>query len=104
MSDEIQVQISGIRYKVNSTEWVVDSSDAARGLTSVRDLVEYLQTVDPASYSGIDTENPQGSIRVNMQRANLRTSLEPMHPSAPEGERWAFVAFNTERKKGGYLN
>lgn len=104
MSDEIQVQISGIRYKVNSTEWVVDSSDAAKGLSSVRDLVEYLQTVDPASYSGIDTDNPQGTIRVNMQRANLRTSLEPMHPSAPEGERWAFVAFNTERKKGGYLN
>lgn len=104
MSDEIQVQISGIRYKVNSTEWVVDSSDTAKGLSSVRDLVEYLQTVDPASYSGIDTDNPQGTIRVNMQRANLRTSLEPMHPSAPEGERWAFVAFNTERKKGGCLN
>lgn len=104
MSDEIQVQISGIRYKVNSTEWVVDSSDTAKGLSSVRDLVEYLQTVDPASYSGIDTDNPQGTIRVNMQRANLRTSLEPMHPSAPEGERWAFVAFNTERKKGGHLN
>lgn len=104
MSNETEVQISGIRYKVNSTEWVVDSSDAAKGLSSVRDLVEYLQTVDPASYSGIDTDNPQGTIRVNMQRANLRTSLEPMHPSAPEGERWAFVAFNTERKKGGYLN
>ena len=104
MSDETQVQISGIRYKVNSTEWVVDTSDTAKGLGSVRDLVEYLQTVDPASYSGIDTENPQGSIRVNMNRANLRTLLTPMHPSAPEGERWALDQFNTERKKGGYLN
>ena len=31
MSDETQVQISGIRYKVNSTEWVVDTSDTAKG-------------------------------------------------------------------------
>ena len=43
MSDQSTRPFTGVRYKVNSSDWVVDSSDAVRRCVTIKDLYKYLE-------------------------------------------------------------
>ena len=100
MSDQSTRSFTGVRYKVNSSDWVVDNSDAVNRCVTVKDLFEYLQTADQANYDLIDRES--SVVRMNMNKVNFNAELTAIRPNDSDGDgQLAYVAFNKQSMKGG---
>ena len=100
MSDQSTRPFTGVRYKVNSSDWVVDNSDAVNNCVTIRDLFNYLQTADVANYGLIDRES--SVVRMNMNKVNFNAELIAIRPNDDDGDgQLAYVAFNKQSTKGG---
>jgi len=82
---------SGVKYKINENDWVVDTSVPAH-VTTVGEFITYLGTIDSAA--DIDNES---LINVNLQGSNRNTTLS----SLSESDQRCWITFQRNNKVGG---
>lgn len=99
MSDQSTRPFTGVRYKVNSSDWVVDSSDAVRRCVTIKDLYRYLEDADPTNYKLIDRES--SDVRMNVNKVNFEAELVAIDTDESGDGQLAYVAFNKQSMKGG---
>ncbi len=99
MSDQSTRPFTGVRYKVNSSDWVVDSSDAVRRCVTIKDLYRYLEDADPTNYKLIDRES--SDVRMNVQKVNFEAELVAIDTDESGDGQLAYVASNKQSMKGG---
>jgi hypothetical protein len=100
MSETQSTPFSGVKYKVNTEQWITDMNVPAH-VTTVAEFITYLQTADSNSFSLIGDDS---TVNVNVNPVNRQESLGPIRPGAgdtdPDGQ-LCFVAFNRNSKRGG---
>lgn len=97
---ETQMPFSGVKYKVNTEQWITDLNVPAH-VTTVAEFITYLQGADSHSASLIREDS---TVNVNVNPVNRQEALAAMRPGAgdsdPDGK-LCYVAFNSNTKRGG---
>ncbi len=100
MSESQSTPFTGVKYKVNTEQWITDMNVPAH-VTTVAEFITYLQNADSHSASLIGETS---TVNVNVNQVNRQERLAPMRPGAddtdPDGK-LCYVAFNSNSKRGG---